>query len=67
MGGGNEQVSVAFVNYTDLYDIQHNNSLASNPATSYLNAYTYISPGAANAIDGGGTTLKYALLSVFGF
>ena len=60
-------MTVSFINYTELYDIQHYNFLADKPATSYLNPYTYISAGAANAIDGGGTTLKYALLSVFGF
>jgi hypothetical protein len=67
LGDDNEQVTVAFINYTEIFDIQHNNSLSSQPATSYLNPYTYISPGAASAIDGGGTSLKYALISVFGF
>jgi hypothetical protein len=64
---GEELVRVTFLDYSQIYDINGNlivnNSFAErNPAP-----FVYISDDEANAVAGGGQSMKYAFLSAIGF
>ena len=67
MGGGVEKVVINFVDYTQVLDVAHNNTLANGTASSPLSSYQYLSPVAASAVDGAGSSIKYTLVSMFSF